>query len=192
RWQPIDQQLTLRASYSEGFHAPSLFEISPASTQSFPAVTDPHNPKPIGGGVLPLTPPGNPTDVQVEERQIGNPHLQPEVAYEWTYGLVYSPKWLKGLTMSADWWHIDMRSIVSPLGAQFIIETNPPPASSTVIGAPGQNGPFVFRTPTSIDGEAGPVNLVIDPSANLAGAVFEGLDYEFIYIFDLTNFGAQD
>ncbi|PYM04930.1 MAG: hypothetical protein DMF13_00315, partial [Verrucomicrobia bacterium] len=46
RWQPIDQQLTLRASYSEGFHAPQLFEISPASVQSFPAVTDPHNPKP--------------------------------------------------------------------------------------------------------------------------------------------------
>ena len=77
RYQPIDQELTLRASYSEGFHAPSLFEISPASTQSFPAVTDPHNPKPLGGGVLPLTPPGSPTDVQVEERQLGNPNLQP-------------------------------------------------------------------------------------------------------------------
>src|SRR5204862_193421 len=39
RYQPIDQELTLRATYSEGFHAPSLFEISPASTQSFPPVT---------------------------------------------------------------------------------------------------------------------------------------------------------
>jgi hypothetical protein len=29
------------------------------------------------------------------------------VAYEWTYGAVYSPKWLKGLTLSADWWHIE-------------------------------------------------------------------------------------
>ena len=47
---------------------------------------------------------------QIEERQIGNPNLQPEVAYEWSYGSVYSPKWLKGLTVSADWWHIDMRS----------------------------------------------------------------------------------
>ena len=39
--------------------------------------------------------------------------LQPEVAYEWSYGIVYSPKWLKGLTLSADWWHIDMRSLIS-------------------------------------------------------------------------------
>ena len=185
RWQPLDPALigavTLRGSYSEGFHAPTLSELSPAASENFPAITDPFSSQ---------------TDIQIEERILGNPHLQPEVAYEWTYGLVYSPKWLKGLTMSADWWHIDMRSIVSPLGAQFLIETNPPSAASTHIigGIPGppQNGPIVFRLPTTIDGEAGPVNLVIDPSANLAGAVFEGLDYEFIYIFDLPNFGGPD
>jgi iron complex outermembrane receptor protein len=179
RWQPFDQELTLRASYSEGFHAPQLFEISPASTQSFPAVTDPHNPTNVnnGGGVLPLTTPGNPTDVQVEERQLGNPNLQPEVAYEWTYGLVYSPKWLKGLTVSADWWHIDMRSIASILGAQFIIEHNIPGLITRAPAPPG----FI-----------GPITLVIDPNANLAGAVLEGLDYELIYILDTTIFGHGD
>ncbi len=60
------------------------------------------------------------------ERIIGNPNLKPEVAYEWSYGAVYSPKWIKGLTLSADWWHIDMRSIASFLGAQFIVENNIP------------------------------------------------------------------
>src|SRR5438552_5296319 len=160
RWQPIDQQLTLRGSYSEGFHAPQLFEISPASVQSFPAVTDPFSSQ---------------TDVQVEERQIGNPNLRPEVAYEWSYGFVYSPKWLKGLTISADWWHIDMRSIASILGAQFIIEHN----------LPG----LVQRAPTAIPGELGPITLVIDPNDNLAGAVLEGLDYELIYILDTSIFG---
>ena len=61
-----------------------------------------------------------------EARVIGNPNLQPEVAYEWSYGAVYSPKWIKGLTLSADWWHIDMRSIASLLGAQFIVDNNIP------------------------------------------------------------------
>jgi hypothetical protein len=69
----------------------------------------------------------------VEERVSGNPLLQPEVAYEWSYGIVYSPKWLKGLTVSADWWHIDLRSLISSLGAQFIIDAD----------LPG----LVFRTP---------------------------------------------
>jgi outer membrane receptor protein involved in Fe transport len=174
RWQPIDQQLTLRGSYSEGFHAPQLFEISPASTQSFPRITDPFS---------------NFTQNQVEERQIGNPNLQPEVAYEWSYGLVYSPKWLKGLTVSADWWHIDMRSIASILGADFIIAHNlpglitrtPPPPGAPPINNPGYQGP-----------DLGPITLVIDPNDNLAGAQLEGLDYELIYILDTSIFGHGD
>jgi hypothetical protein len=108
------------------------------------------------------------------------------VAYEWTYGIVYSPKWIKGLTLSADWWHIDMRDIVTPLGAQFIIESNPP--------TPGvqQNGPLVLRGVSAVPGQNGPVVLVIDPSLNASGAIFEGLDYEAIYILDSSIFGHGD
>jgi outer membrane receptor protein involved in Fe transport len=112
------------------------------------------------------------------EHAIGNPNLHPEVAYEWSYGAVYSPKWIKGLTLSADWWHIDLRSIASFLGAQFIIENN----------IPG----LVIRGPTAIPGELGPVDLVIDPNENLTGAIFEGLDYEAIYILDSSIFGHGD
>ena len=42
RWQPLDPKyigaLTLRGSYTEAFHAPTLSEISPACSQSFPLV----------------------------------------------------------------------------------------------------------------------------------------------------------
>src|SRR5206468_13071050 len=119
-------------------------------------------------------PPEFQTQSQVEERQSGNPFLHPETAYEWTYGIVYSPKWIKGLTLSADWWHIDMRDIVALLGAQFIISNS-------------NREPFaglVTRAPSTIPGELGPVTLVIDPNENLSGAIFEGLDYEAIYILD--------
>jgi iron complex outermembrane recepter protein len=167
RWQPLDPKwigaLTLRGSYSEGFHAPTLIELSPAGLQSFPIVFDPFSSQ---------------TEQQVEERISGNPNLRPEVAYEWSYGAVYSPKWLKGLTLSADWWHIDMRSLVVNLGAQFIISEN----------LPG----LVTRGPSSIPGELGPVTLVIDPRENLSGAIFEGLDYEGIYILESSIFGAGD
>jgi iron complex outermembrane receptor protein len=174
RWQPLDPKyigaVTLRGSYTEAFHAPTLGELTPASSQNFPLVADPFSPL---------------TEPQIEERVIGNPNLHPEVAYEWTYGLVYSPKWVKGLTLSADWWHIDMRDIVAAEGAQFLIESNPP--------TPGvqQNGPFVFRG-ANVGPITGPVLLVIDPSDNLSGAIFEGLDYEGIYILDSTIFGGSD
>src|SRR5256884_4323149 len=122
----------------------------------------------------------------VEERVSGNPFLKPEVAYEWSYGVVYSPKWLKGLTLSADWWHIDLRSLISSLGAQFIIEADLP---GLVFRTPPPPG-----TPPLANGQPdrGAVTLVIDPNDNLSGAIFEGLDYEAIYLLDSGIFGHGD
>src|SRR5881398_3385060 len=150
RWQPLDPKyigaVTLRGSYTEAFHAPTLSELTPASSQNFPIVADPFSSQ---------------TEPQIEERILGNPNLHPEVAYEWTYGAVYSPKWVKGLTLSADWWHIDMRDIVATLGAQTIILENPPPTNgaSTVTGGLGE---VVVRSAGANSGEPGPVALVID------------------------------
>jgi iron complex outermembrane receptor protein len=167
RWQPLDPKyigaLTLRGSYTEAFHAPALSEISPASTESS-----------LGDLIDPILR----QPVNAEARVIGNPKLQPEVAYEWSYGAVYSPKWVKGLTLSADWWHIDMREIASLLGTEFIIENN----------IPG----LVVRGPSTIPGRPGPIILVIDPNENLTGVIFEGLDYEAIYILDSSIFGRGD
>jgi len=153
----------LRGSYTEAFHAPHLSEISPASTE--------------GVGDVVFDPILN-VRYFTGTRFIGNPNLKPEVAYEWSYGLVYSPKWLKGLTLSADWWHIDMRSIASLLGTQFTVVLN--------------NPDLVIRGPPATPGEPGPIILVIDPNENLAGAIFEGLDYEAIYILDSAIFGRGD
>jgi hypothetical protein len=171
RWQPVDPKyigaVTLRGSYTEAFHAPTVLELNPAGSQSFPLVVDPFSSQ---------------TEPQVEERLNGNPFLHPETAYEWTYGIVYSPKWIKGLTVSADWWHIDVRDIVAPLGAQFIISNSNRAPFNTL----------VTRAPSTIPGELGPVTLVLDPNQNLSGAIFEGLDYEAIYILDSTIFGGGD
>src|SRR6266513_5672886 len=168
RWQPLDPKwigaLTLRGSYTEAFHAPALSEISPASSE--------------GVAVIAFDPLTNRQSDFFEVRTIGNPDLQPEVAYEWSYGLVYSPKWIKGLTLSADWWHIDMRSIASLLGTQFTVDNN----------IPG----LVIRGPPVIPGEPGPIILVIDPNENLTGAIFQGLDYEAIYILESSIFGHGD
>ena len=179
RWQPVDPKyigaITLRGSYTEAFHAPTLFEITPAGSQNFALVTDPFSRV-------------NENPQQIEERISGNPLLQPEVAYEWSYGIVYSPKWLKGLTVSADWWHIHLRSVIlNVVGSQFIIESNPPPAPPAV-----QNGPLVFRAPSGIPGVVGPITLVINPNLNLTGAILEGLDYEATYILESSIFGHAD
>jgi hypothetical protein len=85
-----------------------------------------------------------------------------------------------------------MRDIVTTLGAQTVIDLLPPPGpgASSVFGP---NGIAVFRSaganPTT---QPGPVSLVIDPNQNVSGAIFEGLDYEAIYILDSSIFGHGD
>ena len=169
RWQPVDPKwigaLTFRGSYTEAFHAPTLPDLSPAGTEiplTFPdLLIDPKG----------LTPPGTVIPVIAS----GNPNLKPEVAYEWTYGAVYSPKWIKGLTLSTDFWHIDLRSIASFVDTQFIINFEN--------SFPG----LVIRDPTT-----GAITEVLNPNLNLTRAIVEGVDYEGIYILDSSIFGHGD
>jgi iron complex outermembrane receptor protein len=169
RWQPLDTKwigtLILRASYTEAFHAATLPDLTPAGTEFFAVFPDDLR-DPRG-----LTPAG--TGVPVVVR--GNPNLKPEVAYEWSYGAVYSPKWIKGLTLSTDFWHIDLRSIASFVSPQFIIDFE------------NSFPELVTRDPTT-----GAITEVVNPSLNLTRAIVEGVDYEAIYILDSAMFGHGD
>jgi len=168
RWQPLNPKwigtLTLRGSYSEAFNAPTLPDLTPAGTEFFFPPGFFHDPKG-------LTPPG----AGVRLILSGNPLLNPEVAYEWSYGAVYTTKWIKGLTLSADFWHIDLRSFATVPGGQFIID------HENLF--PGD----VIRDPTT-----GAITSVILPNLNLTGVVEEGLDYEAIYVLDSSSVGRGD
>jgi len=51
--------------------------------------------------------------------------LNPEVAYEWTYGVVWTPaKLIKGLTLSADFYHIDLRNVINGREPNIILLNN--------------------------------------------------------------------
>src|SRR5438874_2373715 len=169
RWQPLDPKwigaLTLHGSYSEGFHAPTLPDLTPAAAEIFlvtpSGIRDPTGKTPDGTTIRVLLP--------------GNPFLKPEVAYEWSYGAVYNPKWIRGLTLSADFWHIDLRSLAALPDGQFIL------AHEKLFPQD------VIRDPTT-----GALTTVINPTLNLTGAVVEGLDYEAIYVLDSSSFGHGD
>jgi iron complex outermembrane receptor protein len=165
RWQPFDPKwigaLTLRGSYTEAFHAPTLPDLTPAGAEAFGFIRDPKG----------LTP----DDERVRAVFTGNPNLKPEAAYEWSYGAVYSPKWIKGLTLSADYWHVDLRSIAASVDPQFIVDFE------------NQFPGLVERDLTT-----GAIEQIIDPHLNLTRAVVEGVDYEAIYTLDSSIFGRGD
>jgi len=170
RWQPLDPKwigaLTLRASYSEAFHAPTLPDLTPAGAEATYTFGGEGLHDPRG-----LTPAGTNVSGPIS----GNPNLKPEVAYEWTYGAVYSPKWIKGLTVSTDFWHIDLRSIAASVDEQFILDFEN--------SFPG----LVIRNPIT-----GAITELINPRLNLTRAIVEGIDYETIYVLDSSIFGHGD
>ena len=171
RWQPIDSALTIRATYSEAYHAPTLSDLFRGVTVQFAqGLSDPRSPA---------------TSFNVTENLSGNPNLQPETAYEWTYGAVVTPgKWwspLQGLTLQADFYHIDLRAVTVQLDPQFLVNHEDQ--------FPGQ----VLRGPsTGPDDPFGPIVLLRLPEQNLGRIIQEGWDYEIAYSFDTSRLGHGD
>jgi len=75
-YKPLDD-LTLRATYSEGFRAPSLSELYSGTSYAFQNLVDPKNP---GLGAA-----------SYEIRTSGNPHLKAETSYGYYADAVWSP-----------------------------------------------------------------------------------------------------
>ena len=170
RWQPIDSALTFRATYNEAFHAPTLRDLFGGALQGTSFVFDQRSPA---------------TEFLVPISIGGNPNLQPETAYEWTYGAVVTPgKWwspVQGLTISADFYHIDIRGVTAQLTAQFLVDHEDE--------FPG----LVIRGPsTGPDDPFGPIVRLLLLEENLGRFIEEGWDYEAVYSFDTSRLGHGD
>ncbi|MFC4819650.1 TonB-dependent receptor domain-containing protein [Dokdonella ginsengisoli] len=127
RWKPFDD-LLVRGNYSEGFRAPSLFELfagAQVNTGQFfdPCVAANESGPSVLARCRAL---GVPADVQdpqaVEVTVAGNPKLQPETATTRTLGLVYSPQWLEGLQASLDWYRIELRGSIQQVDAGSVLD----------------------------------------------------------------------
>ena len=165
RYQPFDSSLTLRATYTEAFHAPNLSDLAPSAAESAADIFDPAH----------LDPQGNPEEVFPRTLNGGQPNLRPEVAYGWNYGVVWTPKFLHGLTVSVDYYHIDLRDRTNFIDPQFIVNEN------------FFNGRFpgqVVRDPAT-----GEIILIRDLIQNISRTITEGIDYEAIYSLDTSLFG---
>src|SRR5437763_5811999 len=178
-WQPIDSSLTLRATYNEAYHAPALAELYTSQCQILVLVDDPAG----------LTPP----NTVIKETVGGNPNLNAEVAYEWTYGVVWTPaKLIKGLTLSADFYHIDLRNVISGREPNIILINNFLSRTGTLPKRATTGGNFsdlIQRDPVT-----GAVLNVNSRPQNQIRFITEGLDYEASYqldtsIFDRGNLG---
>jgi iron complex outermembrane receptor protein len=104
RWQPLDEQITLRGGYSQSFLAPTVYQLYGSPAVSYDYVT--------AGGIG-----------QVQMNWVSEPELEPADAENWTVGFVLSPKFAPGLTLSADYYNIKTENDVYRVGAQAVVDS---------------------------------------------------------------------
>jgi iron complex outermembrane receptor protein len=181
RWQPLDEQITLRASYAESFVAPTTYELFHGNAVNVPGVGVPLTSDPASAFA----------GLQEYTANVSNPNLTPADAQSWTAGIVFSPKAIKGLTLSVDYYHIKMENAIFRLGVQTIVD------DINALGSGSIYAPLFFRadgtkitTPAvnqANDADWGTLNV---PLANGAEIETDGLDLGANYRLDANNAGV--
>jgi outer membrane receptor protein involved in Fe transport len=174
-WRPIPD-LLLRGTYGTSFRAPRPDELFFPTFQNFPQVFDPVR-------NTTLQPPEG-----TWER--GDPNLKPEESTNWTAGVVYSPKFVPGLTITADWYQIyttnvivDSDDFAQILLTQGVVDPDGFGNGSGTVEGPGGTGLGITRDSFG--------NLIaIDSVTGNAGVRFvQGVDVAANYELPTTNFG---
>lgn len=119
--------------------------------------------------------------------QGGNPDLAPEISNTWSYGVVWSPPFLKGLDLSLDAWSIEIRKGIAALTPEFIL-------SQCLDGNLAQcakvnRGPAGDLWLGSDVADSGHVVSVLD---NLAIEDVQGLDLTASWSLDVGAWGTLD
>lgn len=129
-WAPI-RDLRLRATYSRSVRAPNLSELYSAQSQNFATVVDPCSARNIATGssnrAANCAAAGAPAGydfVYVQSLEIvsgGNPDLKQETSTSYTIGGVFEPSFLPGLSLSVDYYDINVENVISSVAAQTIL-----------------------------------------------------------------------
>jgi len=153
RWQPLDEQLTIRSTWSEGYRQPSLEELFSAPISTLQGTRDP---------LTGVSEPETNTLVQ------SNKNLQPEDSRSFSAGFVYTPKYVPGLNLSVDFWDTERTGIVAVPTAQQVLERE---AAGALL--PGE---AVERDPNTHQ-----INRILLSNQNLGSQEARGYDFTVQY-----------
>jgi iron complex outermembrane receptor protein len=193
RWQPFDEELTLRGTYSQGFVVPQLTQLFGAPISSTPYVVAPTSD-------TDLTPSAQQDNIDYQP----NADLPPAKAETFTAGAVYSPKWAKGLTVSIDYYHVEQLSYnFNPSPSAMVRDLNANGTNSVWANNPALHGlaPFIdengnayFPTPgdpTTFLNQDRLINGILNVPTLPGGQIrTEGLDLGLNYKWDLDRWGV--
>ncbi len=192
RWLPFNSSFVLRSTYGEGFIAPSIFSLFGPSNSNSPSFTLPQGNGSSGaGGSLNST-----ITIQGNSVELSNPTLQSSHAKSFTGGFVYSPKQIRGLTITADYYSVKQDKVGSIDYTAVAADLNAKGAASVYNQDPLHLGAgFVFADGTKLTSNApnqvnhtnfGTISIVRNPAGDLKT---DGMDLSVDYRFQTETMG---
>jgi iron complex outermembrane receptor protein len=185
RYLPVNDEFALRGTYSKSFSAPSLFNLFGPSGVGF---TTPFTLNQFGGGTV--------ANLQTNYMSGSNPNLKPSNSKNYTVGVVYSPKAIKGLSVSLDYWDIRQTDLVSAVGTTTILQDVETLGAASPYVRQVHFLSFTGATPTAPGqisvGHAPDDIYVTDTLINIASVKLAGFDAKIDYVYNDDNVGRFD
>jgi len=208
-WAP-SQDLRARAQFARAVRAPNPVELfSPQTIGNVDLVEGPNGLfDPCAGDFDPATPTPEPaasfaecqrTGVTAEEfgRIVdnpsgefsglfgGNPELDTEKANTWTAGVILTPRFAPGLTMSIDWFSINVKRAIGQISPNLILDGCLESGAAVLcdLVQRGRGGTLFVKDGT---------NFIQSTSLNTGSEQTKGVDVDLGYNLDLADTGLRN
>ena len=167
----VNDDIRVRATNSVDIRAPNLLDLFGPTTLGATGFVDIHT---------------NTNGITLIQSGGANPSLVPEVARTYTAGVVLTPTFIPDLTVSVDWYQINMHNAIGNVAGTNVAVENLCEASKPTFTSPYCS--LYIRPLGPVD--ASPANYpsrVISNSLNAAFAGISGVDIEVQYRFALED-----
>ncbi|MCR5877046.1 TonB-dependent receptor domain-containing protein [Phenylobacterium sp. J367] len=200
QWRPV-QDLMFRATKARAVRAPNIVNLFQANVQTFGTFADPCSAENLGLGENPslrrqncaaaltalgVTDPSsfiNNSSEAVAGFISGNPDLKPEKADTWTIGGVLTPRFIPGLSISVDYYDIEINDAIQSYTSQTIV--------NNCYDLPQPNTFCDLVTRTAGGFNPGRITSFQQVPGNIARYETAGYDFTVRYLLDPADFGVQ-
>lgn len=189
-WQ-IVPSFKVRANFATAFRVPNVNELFGGVAEGNLTTTDPCN----GWDLL------TPTDVVYVNCQAdgvpvgytqlgntilttvgGNPDLEPETADTFTFGIVFEPSFIEGLSLTLDYFDIEITDAITQIPGSTKLDV--------CYNTPGLDHEFCTAESFTRSALTGDVNFLSAVPVNTGKETVSGIDIGIRYYFDIRNLGA--